>query len=186
MRNHKGTRSIRTERLLLRPFRADDAQAMYDNWAHDERVTRFLTWTPHESPAVTRQLLENWCAAYAYLNTYNWAIELDGKVIGGISVVRISESSEYAELGYCLGYEYWNRGIMTEAAKAVMDFLFAEVGVNRIEIAHAAQNPGSGKVAQKCGLTLEGIKREYFKTHDGTFLDIVDYGILRREWEAGR
>lgn len=184
MLTHKGTQTITTERLTLRRFRIDDAQAMFDNWANDERVTRFLTWVPHESPELTKQLLESWCAAYENLNSYNWVIEFEGKIIGNISVVRSSEKSEYAELGYCMGFDYWNKGIMPEATQAVIDFLFTEVGINRVGISHAVKNPASGRVAQKCGLTFEGTKREYFKASNGEFLDISDYGIIRREWEA--
>ena len=183
MITHKVTQTIHTERLILRKFTIDDAGAMFENWASDERVTRYLTWCPHESPEATRQLLELWCAAYENLNTYNWVMEYKGTPIGNISVVRLSEKSEYAELGYCMGYAYWNKGFMPEAAKAVIDFLFSEVGVNRVGISHAVKNPASGRVAQKCGLTFEGTKREYFKTSTGEFLDISDYGIIRSEWE---
>lgn len=182
MLTHKGTETLRTERLILRRFTVDDAGEMFDNWASDDRVTRFLTWPTHESPELTRQLLENWCAGYEK-NTYNWAMEYGGKVIGNISVVEINDRSERAGLGYCMGYDYWNKGLMTEAAKAVINFLFAEVGVNRIEIAHAVKNPASGKVAEKCGLTYEGTRRGYFKSAAGEFLDISYYGILRNEWE---
>lgn len=183
MLSHKGTQTLHTKRLTLRRFIVEDAQAMYDTWASDDRVTRFVTWPTHESPALTKQLLENWCAAYEDLNTYNWAMEFEGKVIGNISVVKISDRYEHAELGYCMGHAYWNKGLMTEAAKAVMDYLFSEVGVNRVSISHAVKNPASGKVAQKCGMTHEGTLREYFKTADGEFLDIAYYGILRSEWE---
>ena len=113
-------------------------------------------------------------------------MEYEGTPIGNISVIRFSETSEYAELGYCMGYAYWNKGLMTEAAKAVIDFLFSEVGVNRVVISHAVKNPASGRVAQKCGLTFEGTKREYFKTSTGEFLDISDYGIIRSEWEKNK
>ena len=82
-----------------------------------------------------------------------------------------------------MGYAYWNQGIMPEAAKAVIDYLFSEIGVNRVGISHAVKNPASGRVAQKCGLTFEGTKREYFKTSSGEFLDISYYGIIRSEWE---
>lgn len=186
MLTHKGTQTLITPRLTLRRFQVDDAQAMFDTWANDERVTRFLTWLPHESPELTKQLLESWCASYENPNYYNWVIELEGKIIGNISVVRISEKSEFAELGYCMGFDYWRKGIMPEAAKAVIDFLFAEVGFNRVGISHAVKNPASGRVAQKCGLTFEGTKREYFKASNGEFLDISDYGIIRREWEKLR
>lgn len=184
MITHKGTQTIRTERLTLRRFTLDDAEDMFNNWANDERVTRYLTWEPHESPELTRQLLELWCANYGENNYYNWMIEFEGKPIGNISVVKFDESSEAADLGYCIGYDFWGCGIMTEAAKAVIDYLFAEVGVNRIGISHAVKNPASGRVAQKCGLTYEGTKREFYKTLSGELLDISFYGILRREWES--
>ena len=151
-----------------------------------QTMRRFLTWCPHESPEATKQLLELWCAAYENPNTYNWVIEHEGTPIGNICVVRLSERCEYAELGYCMGYAYWNKGFMPEAAKAVIDYLFAEIGVNRVGISHAVKNPASGRVAQKCGLTFEGTKREYFKASTGEFLDISDYGIIRSEWEPIR
>lgn len=183
MITHKGTKTIYTERLVLRRFTVDDSQAMYDNWANDERVSRFLSWQPHESAEATKQLLESWCEAYENDSTYNWAIEYDGTVIGSISVVETKERHERAELGYCMGYAYWNKGIMSEAAKAVIDYLFSEVGANRIDISHAVKNPASGRVAQKCGLTYEGTKREFFKASSGEILDVSYYGILRSEWE---
>lgn len=100
MITHKGTQTIHTDRLILRKFTVDDAQAMFENWASDERVTRYLTWCPHESPEATRQLLELWCAAYENPSAYNWVMEYEGTPIGNISVVRLSEKCEYAELGY--------------------------------------------------------------------------------------
>lgn len=183
MITHKGTQTIHTKRLVLRRFTVDDAQAMFDNWASDERVTRYLTWKPHKSVEETKEILSRWCAAYENTDSYHWAMEYNGVVIGSISVVRFSDKREYADLGYCMGYEYWNKGLMSEAAKAVIDFLFTEVGVNRIEIAHAVKNPASGRVAQKCGLAYEGTKRESFKTDSGEFLDVSYHSILRREWE---
>ena len=71
---------------------------------------------------------------------------------------------------------------MTEAAKAVIRFLFEEVGCHRVVIRHAVKNPASGRVAQKCGLTYEGTHREAFKNSNGDFLDIAEYAILKDEW----
>lgn len=186
MINHKGTKKLTTQRLVLRRFTPEDAQAMFDNWANDERVTRFLTWTPHGSPELTKQLVSLWCDSYSKEDYYNWAIELDGRLIGNISVVRMNDRSECADLGYCMAYDCWNKGIMTEAAGAVVDFLFGEVGVNRIGIGHAVKNPGSGRVAQKCGFAFEGTKRAVFKAINGDFLDISEYGMLRSDWLEAR
>ena len=183
MLNHKGTLTLTTPRLVLRPFTPEDAEAMYRNWASDAQVAKFLTWQPHTSVAATGLLLELWCDAYKDEGNYNWCITLDGEPIGGISVVRFSQRNGDAELGYCLSRRHWGAGYMTEATEAVIDFLFREVGAHRVTISHAPQNPASGRVAQKCGLTYEGTTREGFLTHEGEWLDIAHYGILRAEWE---
>ena len=182
MLTHKGTQTIKTERLILRRFTLEDAKPMFETWANDERVTKFMTWSPHGTLDVTEYLVDLWVKDYEKENCYNWVIELEGRIIGSISVVGIDDQSERAEIGYCSAFDCWGKGIMTEAAGAVIDFLFKEVNVNRIIITHATKNPGSGKVAKKCGLTLEGIQREHFKANNGEFLDIAILSILRKEW----
>ena len=183
---HKGTQTITTERLKLRRFTVEDAQEMYDNWASDPRVTKYLSWEPHTSPEATAALLREWVKSYENDNCYNWVMEYEGHCIGTISVVRQSDRNESAELGYDLGCNYWNKGLMTEAAKAVIRFLFEEVGCHRVVIRHAVKNPASGRVAQKCGLTYEGTHRETFKSRDGEFLDIAEYAILKTDGTAAQ
>ena len=74
--NHKGTITLETNRLILRRFRLDDAQAMYDNWASDPEVTKFLTWPIHGNVEISRSILQSWIDAYADNDTYQWAIVL--------------------------------------------------------------------------------------------------------------
>ena len=147
--NHLGTLTLKTDRLTLRPFSLEDAPAMYKNWANDPKVTRFLTWQPHESVEATRNLLAGWISQYGQPNTYNWCIVPEGtqEPVGNISVVRMMDDIESAEIGYCLGATYWNRGIMSEAFAAVIEFLFDRVGVNRICARHSVSNPASCKNA---------------------------------------
>ncbi len=183
MLNHKGTKTLTTERLVLRQFKLEDVEAMYKNWTSDERVKKFLSWSLHKSVDETRKLLQSWCAGYENDTTYNWVITLNGEPIGSISVIEIIERDESCELGYCSGYDFWGNGYMTEAAKAVVDYLFGEIGMHRIAIRHVVKNPASGRVAQKCGFTLEGVTRKSRYTPSlGEFLDMAYYGILREEW----
>jgi RimJ/RimL family protein N-acetyltransferase len=186
MLTHKGTQTIKTERLILRRYSESDAREMFDNWANDGRVTRYLTWKPHGDIDFTKKVLTDWVGKYENMKFYNWGIELDGKLIGNIAAVRQDERSEQAEIGYCIGYDYWGKGIMTEAAGAVIDYLFGEVGFNRVSLWHSVKNPGSGRVAQKCGMTYEGTERSGFKSNDGEFLDHAHYGILKSDWEIRR
>ena len=182
MLTHKGTRELRTERLTLRKYLMSDAEAMYKNYLTDERVTRFLSWKPYKSVEEARSFLSTQVDEYANDNVYHWAIELNDEVIGGISAFSISEKNRSCEIGYCIAYDFWNKGIVSEALRAVMDFLFAEVGMHRIMAKHAAENPASGKVMIKCGMTYEGKLREYYLHYDGTRSDSLVYGILKDEF----
>lgn len=186
MLTHKGTCSLQTKRLLLRRFTEEDAADMYGNWASDERVTRYLTWRPHASERETAALLAGWVAEYIRDGFYNWAMEWEGAVIGNISVVRVQEQADACELGYCMGAAFWNRGFMTEACRAVLTFLFGEVGCNRIAASHVRQNAASGRVMQKCGMIKEGVSRQGWRLPSGQFADLVHYAVLREEWAAGR
>jgi ribosomal-protein-alanine N-acetyltransferase len=180
--NPKGTQTLITPRLTLRRFALSDAQDMYDNWAGDERVTKYLTWTPHESVEESKKIIGLWLEGYEKDTVYNWAIEHEGKAVGNISVVAQMELWDNCDIGYSLGYAYWGKGLMTEAVKAVIDFLFREVGINRISAYHAAENIGSGKVMQKAGMQQEGISRSRQRLHSGEYTDTVNYSILREEW----
>ena len=182
--NHIGTQIIETERLILRPFRMKDATAMYENWACDPEVSKYLTWPPHSSVEVTRMLLGEWIGQYQKPDNYNWAIVLkdgDGRPIGNISVVRLHEEVEACEIGYCIGKAWWGCGIMTEALKAVIAFFIGQVGANRVEARHDTNNPASGRVMRKAGMTCEGTFRRVARNNQG-IVDISVYSILAEEW----
>ena len=102
---HLGTQTIETERLILRRFTMDDVQTMFDNWASDDDVTRYVTWPTHTDTSVTEMIVRHWVDSSANDDFYNWAIELKsiGQVVGNIAVVRIRELARSAEIGYCLG-----------------------------------------------------------------------------------
>lgn len=182
---HVGTQTLETPRLILRRFTMDDAQAMYENWASDGKVTKYLTWPPHLSVDVTKVVLSSWISRYEEPDYYSWAIELrEGPgPIGSISVVRSDEDVGSLHVGYCIGQQYWGKGIMTEAFSAVIGFLFETVGANRIEARHDPRNPASGRVMQKCGMTFEGTLRCADRNNQGV-CDASYYSILKDEWDV--
>ncbi|MBR3051777.1 MAG: GNAT family N-acetyltransferase [Selenomonadaceae bacterium] len=143
---HCGTVRLETERLVLRRFTAEDAQAMYRNWASDGEVTRFLTWPAHAGPEVSKAVLEEWVRAYESESFYQWAIvpkEPETGPVGSISAVSVNDSISMVHVSYCIGRRWWHRGITSEALKAVIDFFFDRVGANRIESRHDPRNPRS-------------------------------------------
>ncbi|MDO5545152.1 MAG: GNAT family N-acetyltransferase [Eubacteriales bacterium] len=180
--NHQGTKTIETPRLILRRFTMEDAPAMYRNWASDPEVTKFLTWPTHCSPEVSKQVLLDWTGQYHDDTFYQWAIvpkELM-EPIGSIGAVHLNEQVQLVQIGYCIGANWWHRGITSEAMKAVMDYLFDEVGVNRVESLHDPRNPHSGGVMRKCGMKFEGTLRQSDHNNQG-ICDASWYALLAEE-----
>ena len=184
MMNHMGTVKIETNRLILRRFTMKDVNAMYINWASEDEVTKYLTWPAHTSVDVTHKVLEEWIPQYSETDYYNWAIELReiGEPIGNITAGKLDDEKASAFLGWCLGTRWWGQGIMPEAARAVLQYLFAEVEYNRIAAKHDSENVKSGRVMQKIGMTREGTFRASGKNNRG-IVDEVYYSILREEFE---
>ncbi|MCB2297891.1 GNAT family N-acetyltransferase [Clostridium tagluense] len=180
---HKGTQIINTDRLLLRKYESDDAADMFENWANDCEVTKFLSWKPHNNVQDTKEIIDQVVERYEN-STYYWAIkfkEID-EVIGDISIVRFDETCCSCEIGYCMSRKYWGMGIMSEALKAVIDYLFSEIGFNRIAATHDTNNIASGKVMIKSGMKHEGILRQARLRDNKYFYDLALYSILKDEW----
>lgn len=183
--NHKGTIKIETERLILRRFTMKDAEAMFNNWASDEKVTEFLRWPVHQTMDITKKVLQEWVKSYKKDDFYLWAIVLKElrEPIGSISVVGKNEKLDIVHIGYCIGSKWWHQGITTEAFSAIIPFLFEEVKVNRIEAQHDPNNPNSGKVMLKCGLKYEGTLRQADFSNKG-IVDASIYSLLASEYYA--
>ena len=181
---HKGTKIIETERLILRPFRAEDAEPMFRNWTSDPEVSKFLTWPTHESVEVSKWVVDSWCEKNNDPKYYNWAIELKNihEPIGSISAVKVYYETQSATVGYCIGRSYWGQEITAEALRAIIKFFFEEVGMNRVSAYHDSRNPNSGKVMKKCGMTYEGTWRAGGVNNQG-ICDKVWYSVLREEYE---
>ena len=181
--NFKGTVRIETDRLILRKFTENDAADMYKNWAGDRNVTRYLRFLPHESEEHSKRVLkELFIPFYCDEKYMTWAIELKGEgiVIGSISLTYAGDQS--AEPGYCIGTKWQGQGYMTEALKAVLDFAFKEVGLNRVFSYHSVKNPASGAVMKKAGMKYEGFAREKYITGEGEYQDCRMYGITAAEY----
>ena len=160
----------------------EDAEAMFQNWASDPEVTRFLTWQPHKNVDVTKSILSTWISEYKKPNFYQWGIVLKelGEVIGTISVVEMNDDIDIVHIGYCIGRAWWHQGIMSEALKAVMDYFFDTVGARRIESRHDPRNPHSGMVMKKCGMIYEGTMRGADRNNQG-ICDASWYALLKTE-----
>ena len=182
---HRGTVTLSSDRLLLRKFAMEDAEAMYRNWQNDRDVTKYLRWTAHENISVTKSVLRDWVRKYENPDFYQWAIvpkELQ-EPIGSISVVDMNEQTNTVHIGYCIGKKWWHKGYTSEALKTVLPFLFREIKANRVESQHDPDNPNSGAVMKKCGLRFEGTLRSADWSNQG-IVDASIYSMLAEEFEA--
>ena len=177
--DHQGTIALETARLILRRFTIDDAESMFQNWASDDEVTRYLTWPTHRGVSISRAVISSWIDLYHKPDHYNWAIVLkeNNEPIGSIGATVMHDEIKLVHIGYCIGREWWHKGYASEALKELIHFFFEEVGVNRIESRHDPRNPNSGKVMLRCGLRYEGTMRQSDMNNQG-ICDAARYAIL--------
>lgn len=179
--HHKGTVTLETERLILRKFKKDDFKDIFQ-WASNPEVNRYVSYQPHKTLADSKKIAKEWADDAKKIDYYNWAIEYEGKVIGNISVVQHDTLWE-AVMGWQIDAPHWNKGIMTEAASAVFDFLFRKVGFHRISAGHDTKNPASGRVMEKLGMKKEGVFPQFYYKKGGRGTgDAQRYGILKEDW----
>jgi ribosomal-protein-alanine N-acetyltransferase len=163
----KASPVLETPRLILRPFEAQDLDAVHA-WCSSKKVTEWLLWRPHRSKEVTWRLLQDWIKKK---RNYAWAIEEGGAVIGEIEVLK-DRPDKGAEIGYLLSEKKWREGLMGEALAEALRFLFAE-GKYRYVFAEADErNLPSLGLLRKLGFREVGKKRSYIgkKKSDVTLL----------------
>lgn len=181
-----GTKKLETKRLILRRFKIEDAEDMYNNWASNPNVSKYVMWETHKDVNETKELLEEWVRGYEDSTTFRWVAQTKdtNELIGSIDVV----SKKYlqfgvCEIGYCYGEDFWNQGYGTECLQAVIKYLFEECDADVVCAEHLSQNPGSGKVMQKCGLRYEGSRRGRFIDSDGIRNDLLSYSMTKDEYK---
>lgn len=166
--------------MILRPFAIEDAPSMYENWASDPEVTKFMKWPVHSGVEATKELLAEWVKEYEKEDKYEWCLELKetGEPIGSLGAFAVNEKVKSIEVGYCISRAYWHQGITSEALKAVCAYLLGEVGFQRLEACHDPKNPHSGGVMRKCGFQYEGTKIRGDWNNSG-ICDICLYGLVK-------
>lgn len=180
---HAGTKTIETARLTLRRLALADAEMMFRNWTGDDKVTRFLRWDAHKTVDDTKDMIRQWIDNYQYDSTYYWGIyQKDGEMIGSVGITITSEYDHKGALGYKVGSRWWDQGYSSEAAGAVIDYMFRNTDIERIDSFCSVENLASKKVMERVGMHYEGLLRHYYKIRDG-FHDCILCGIIREEWE---
>lgn len=171
-------RTLETPRLILRDIRMEDIQEYYERLFSDGDVCRYLLFDPHQDIGESYEQIQSILQQYEEGKFYRWGIteKGDDSLIGIIGLVRIEEETSQCSFAYLLGCDYWNRGYGTEVLKEVIRFAFEELEIRRIVADHMAENPASGAVMRKAGMTHIGTEKGKYEKqcvlHDAQVYEI--------------
>jgi len=176
--------TLTTDRLILRPYRESDFEAVHE-YGSDPEVVRYTSFGPNteeDTRSFLRRALE--AAQEEPRLDYGFAIILqaENRLIGGCGLHRSGTHPRIAELGYVLHRNYWGRGYATEAARALLAFGFEELSLHRIFARCDPANVASARIMEKIGMQREGHLREA-EWHKERWWDLLLYAILDYEWK---
>lgn len=173
---------LETDRLILRGFTENDISDIFE-YASIPEVTKFLPWQTHKTNNDPIDFLKMSKEMFEKQDNIDFAIELksEKKVIGGITIRKWNDENRCADVGYVLSPKYWNKGIMTEAIKRMIQFGFDELDANRVEAHCDENNFGSYRAMEKAGMKYEGtLRKKVFMK--GKFVNMKFYSILKEEY----
>lgn len=178
---------IATARLVLREFREADWTDLFAYWT-DPRYRRFYPEVEPVEPAV-RALVGRFVAAQAEQPRRDWQLAIvkraDSRLIGNCGIRVNDPARREANIGYELHPEEWGQGYATEAARAILRFGFADLGLHRVWAECVADNTASARVLERLGLRREAHFREQ-QWYRGRWWDTLIYAILDHEWRRAR
>ena len=172
---------LQTKRLILRPWREDDAEELY-KYASDPEVGPPAGWPPHTSVENSREIIRTVLSAP---ETYAVCLKEDGKPIGSVGFHRndLAEQDDEYELGYWIGKPFWGQGLIPEASREMLRYAFEDLGMNRIWCGYYDGNEKSRRVQEKLGFvyhhTTEGLEvKQMNETRTGHVMLMT-----REQWE---
>lgn len=180
-------RDLETPRLRLRKLTLADVPEYFARIGSSADVTKYMLFQPHQDISESVASIEKALRRYQEGRCYRFCIALKDtdELIGVIEPLRFEESTGSCSFAYMLGREFWGQGYGTEALRAVLDFLFRDMEVDRVEADHMAYNAASGAVMGKAGMIFTGVVSGKYEK-DGIVHDAACYCITREQWENSR
>ena len=172
---------IETARLVLRPIVKEDARDIFA-YAQNPDVGPDAGWMPHTSLFETKAIMEQ-----VFLNqedVFGVVEKATGRMIGtiGFTPDAMRKDDELRMLGYSIGKESWNKGYITEASMAMLEYAFEQKDYPIVSVTHYPYNIGSRRVIEKCGFRYEGTLRHAEKRYDGMVFDLSCYSMTKEEY----
>lgn len=169
---------LKTERLVLRALKIDDAEAMHHFFSDDEAMTWWSSG-PHKTLEETRAYVQVNATDAKYLT---WVITEDGgEALGWVCVIPVREG--VADIGYNLRRSHWRKGYVYEAVARIIAHCFVDRGLNKIKADTDPDNQGSNALLERLGFQREGYLHAEWTTHLGV-RDSIIWGLLKSGWDA--
>ena len=170
---------LRTERLVLRPFRADDAGAIA-RYADDEDYRRYLSPThPGPKEYVAHKLAADWSVERP------WVITLDGTIVGSV-FLGINSEDDAAELACLVAPAFWGRQIAFEASSAAVEHAFVSLDLSKVVARSDSRHEASIRLMTKLGMRSDGVASSHHARPEGGRVDEVIYELTRADWSRAR
>ena len=162
-----GTAELRTERLILRRYRREDADALYKCLGSDPVMYQYSGWNPYATMEMAQETVGRFIDSYADPHFYGWVIEAENVLYGTIGAYDIQEDT--IEVGFSIVRDCWGHGYATEALKAVLAYLIENEGFSCVTAWCAAENIGSQKVLEKAGMLLVSVEKNGLTVGERTY-----------------
>ncbi|MBQ3253319.1 MAG: GNAT family N-acetyltransferase [Acholeplasmatales bacterium] len=169
------------ERIIIRDLSFKDDNDFFE-YAKNPNVGPMAGWKPIESIELARRVLSGNILSK---DVYAIALKDSNKMIGSISIYNygIRKYNKVKSLGFSLSEDYWNQGIMTEAVKLVINYVFNKTDCEVLEVGHHTDNYGSKRVIEHCGFLYDGRLCKYKKLYDGRIIDADFYSMTKDDYE---
>lgn len=176
--------TLKTERLILRPWMEEDLESLFKYASHPE-VGPICGWTPHKDIEESQWVLKN---ILMVPETYAMVLQETGEAIGSISLMFGNSSNlpltdGTCELGYWLANPYWGRGLTTEAAKALIDHAFDDLQCSGVWCCHMEGNDRSRRVMEKCGFQYDHSVEKVYRPSLGEERTSHRFYLSREKWK---
>ncbi len=171
---------IETKRLILRTLTETDIPFLLSHFSKNE-INEYSSAENLNSLREAREFYEKYIAPRPELFRLGIILKESGELVGTLGLYGIDHANMRAVVGYDLVKEFWGKGLMTEALRALVDYGFEQIGLNKIEATADTNNLRSLRVVERCGFRKEGVLRQksYYK---GAFHNEAVYSMLKYEW----
>ena len=162
-----GTVELWTEQVILRRYRSEDAEPLYQYLGTDPAMAQYSGWNPYATLETAQETVRRLIASYDDNHSYSWVMDSDDVVVGIIGAYDYQ--NEHIEVGFSIVKGWQGRGLATEALRKVLEYLTGNEGIPCVIAGCASENIGSRRVLEKAGMRLVRTEKDGLSVGDRVY-----------------